>query len=67
MAFITTNTTEASNMEHIEAILDLIALRPSRDDQRKLLENIYRLGVIDGNLQAIREMRSTRESEMAAL
>jgi len=54
-------------MEHIEAILDLLALMPSREDQRKLLDNIYRLGVIDGNLQAIREIRSTRESERAAL
>ena len=54
-------------MEHIEAILDAFELRPSRDEQRKLLENIYRLGVIDGNLQCLRERRSTRESERAAL
>lgn len=51
-------------MEHIELILDLIALNASREDTGKLLENLYKLGVIDGNLQAIREMRSTRENEV---
>ena len=49
-------------MERIEGIIKLIQLNPSSPRIRPLLESLYRLGVIEGNLQTIREMRPTRES-----
>ena len=62
MAFIATATNEANNMDHIDDIIKLIQLNPSSPRIRPLLESLYRLGVIEGNLQTIREMRPTRDS-----